>query len=76
LADKKKVTIAGFGIWTSYEAKARNARNPRTGEALKVPAKQRVKFAALTHLKEWVETGIDNRPKAPKKKTDDDEKKE
>ena len=39
-----KVSIVGFGSWSVADKEARDARNPRTGEIIKVPAKKVVKF--------------------------------
>jgi integration host factor subunit beta len=36
----EKVDIRGFGMFKIRETKARQARNPRTGEAVAVPAKK------------------------------------
>lgn len=33
----EKVTLVGFGTFNSRERKARECRNPRTGELMKVP---------------------------------------
>jgi len=41
-----KVTMVGFGTWTTAKRKARLGRNPRTGEKIKIPAKKVVKFKA------------------------------
>jgi DNA-binding protein HU-beta len=49
-----KVSIAGFGIFQKKEFSARDARNPRTGEMVKVAAHGRVKFAPALAFKELV----------------------
>lgn len=49
-----EVSIAGFGIFTAKERKARTARNPRTGEAVNVPAMKVPKFRASKNLKDAV----------------------
>lgn len=49
-----KVTIAGFGSFEPVAKAARTARNPRTGEPVKVEASIAVKFKAATNLKELV----------------------
>ena len=49
-----KVTIAGFGIFQVKERPARTARNPRTGEAVKVPASKAPAFKAGKALKDTV----------------------
>jgi DNA-binding protein HU-beta len=39
-----KVAIAGFGTFTKFTRKERNGRNPSTGQAMVIPAKDVVKF--------------------------------
>ncbi len=48
------VSIAGFGIFSAKERAARTARNPRTGEAVNVPAMRVPKFKASKTLKDLV----------------------
>ena len=50
----EEVSIAGLGIFSIKERAARQARNPRTGEAISVPAMKVPKFKASKHLKEAV----------------------
>lgn len=50
----EEVSIAGLGIFSAKERKARQARNPRTGEAIQVPAMRVPKFRAAKALKEAV----------------------
>lgn len=38
------VKIVGFGTFTKAKYKARNGRNPQTGEAIKIPKHSRPKF--------------------------------
>lgn len=40
LHEGEKVEIRGFGSFRIRQRKARNARNPRTGNAIQVPAKK------------------------------------
>lgn len=40
----EKIDWRGFGIFKIREAKARQARNPRTGEMVEVPAKKVATF--------------------------------
>ena len=54
LKQGKKVAIVGFGSWSVTKKEARDARNPRTGAVIKVPAKKVVKFKAGTELSESV----------------------
>jgi DNA-binding protein HU-beta len=48
------VDIAGFGKFQGVMRDARTARNPRTGETVKVPAKRVPKFKAGKALKDVV----------------------
>ena len=45
-----KVTLVGFGTLAPTERPARTGKNPRTGEALTIPAKKVVKFKAGSEL--------------------------
>ena len=48
-----RIEIRGFGIWTVKETHSRpNARNPRTGERVFVPARRKVRFNPGKVLKE------------------------
>ena len=38
VAEGEKVTLVGFGTFDSRERKAREGRNPKTGEPIKIPA--------------------------------------
>jgi DNA-binding protein HU-beta len=49
-----EVSIAGFGIFTAKMRAARTARNPKTGEAVKVAATRVPKFRAAKALKDAV----------------------
>ena len=49
-----EVSIAGFGIFSVKPRAARMARNPKTGEAVKVPATKVPKFRAAKALKDSV----------------------
>lgn len=48
------VSIAGLGIFSANERAAREARNPRTGEKIQVPAMRVPKFRAAKALKDAV----------------------
>lgn len=50
----EEVSIAGLGIFSVKARAARQARNPRTGETLQVPAMNVPKFRAAKALKEAV----------------------
>jgi DNA-binding protein HU-beta len=54
LKSGNEVSIAGFGIFEAKTRAARTARNPRTGETIKVPAMKTPKFRAAKALKEAV----------------------
>ncbi len=54
LAHHEEVAIAGFGTFKVSEHAARVAHNPRTGEAVKVPACHVPAFHAGKALKEAV----------------------
>jgi len=49
-----EVSIAGLGIFSAKMRNARTARNPRTGEAIEVPAMRVPKFRAAKALKDAV----------------------
>lgn len=49
-----EVSIAGLGIFSVKTRAAREARNPRTGEAIKVPSMKVPKFRAAKALKDAV----------------------
>lgn len=49
-----EVSVAGFGVFSAKERAARTARNPRTGEAIQVPAMRVPKFRAAKGLKDAV----------------------
>jgi DNA-binding protein HU-beta len=49
-----EVSIAGLGIFSTKLRKARQARNPRTGESISVPAMNVPKFRAAKALKDAV----------------------
>ncbi len=50
LTDGDEVRIHGFGAWTVKDRPARTARNPRTGDAVKVAARKVVRFAPSSTL--------------------------
>ncbi|MBO6194714.1 MAG: HU family DNA-binding protein [Bacilli bacterium] len=49
-----KVTLTGFGVFSVSKREARNGRNPRTGEVVKIAASKSVKFKTGSKLKEAV----------------------
>ena len=50
----EEVSVAGLGIWSVKTRAARTARNPRTGEAIKVAAMRVPKFRPAKALKDAV----------------------
>ncbi len=48
------VALVGFGTFSVSKRKARDGRNPRTGEKMKIPAAKVPKFAAGKGLKDSV----------------------
>jgi DNA-binding protein HU-beta len=49
-----EVSVAGFGIFSAKTRAARTARNPRTGEMVKVAAMKVAKFRAAKALKDAI----------------------
>lgn len=54
LKSGNEVAIAGLGMFKVRDRAARTARNPRTGEMVKVPATRVPKFTAAKALKDAV----------------------
>ncbi len=54
LKDGDAVSVAGFGIFEAKLRAKREARNPRTGETVTVPAMRVPKFRAAKALKDSV----------------------
>jgi DNA-binding protein HU-beta len=52
-----KVTLTGFGVFEAAYKPARDARNPRTGEPVKVAAGWGPKFRPGSKFKDQVNTG-------------------
>jgi DNA-binding protein HU-beta len=50
----QKVTLVGFGTFSITKRKSRKGRNPRTGEAITIPAAKIPKFSAGKSLKDAV----------------------
>lgn len=46
----EKVSLVGFGSFTTQKRKARAGRNPKSGVMIKIPAKTVVKFKAGSKL--------------------------
>jgi DNA-binding protein HU-beta len=45
------ITFVGFGTFKTSQRKARTARNPQTGAAIKIPKRRVVRFSAGKALK-------------------------
>ena len=54
LSKGEKVSVAGFGTFKISERAARDGRNPRTGETIRIAASKSVSFKAGTELKDKV----------------------
>lgn len=52
LKNGDSVTLVGFGTFSVSERAARTGRNPRTGEAITIPASKSPKFKAGKALKD------------------------
>jgi DNA-binding protein HU-beta len=48
------ITFVGFGTFKTAQRKARTARNPQTGAAIKIPKRRVVRFTAGKALKSAV----------------------
>lgn len=64
LAAGEKVTISGFGTFERKRRKATVARNPQTGEPMKVEAQNVAVFRAGSGLKDAVRAEEEQQPKA------------
>ena len=51
LASGNPVMISGFGKWSMFNKDARNGRNPKTGEPMKIEARKVVTFKASNVLR-------------------------
>ncbi|MBL0941154.1 MAG: HU family DNA-binding protein [Alphaproteobacteria bacterium] len=54
LAKGEDIALTGFGSFSVVARKAREGRNPRTGQAIKIAASKQVKFKAGKTLKDAV----------------------
>ncbi|MFN3927008.1 MAG: HU family DNA-binding protein [Pseudanabaenaceae cyanobacterium] len=57
VASGDKVTLVGFGSFEPRERKAREGRNPKTGEKMEIPATKVPAFSAGKTFKEKVNPG-------------------
>ena len=54
LSAGETVTISGFGRFRVREKRAREGRNPKTGEAAAIPARRVVSFRSSVNLRERI----------------------
>ena len=54
LAEGDKISLIGFGTFSVAEKAARTGFNPRTKEAIEIPARKTIKFKAGAELAENV----------------------
>ena len=54
LKNSDQVTLVGFGTFSVANRKATTGRNPRTGEAINIPASKSAKFKSGKALKDAV----------------------
>jgi len=54
VSEGEKVTLIGFGSFEPRDRKARDGRNPKTGEVIKIPATTVPAFSAGKAFKERV----------------------
>lgn len=54
LKKKQSITLVGFGTFETKDRAARDGRNPKTGETIKIPASTVPSFKAGKGLKEAV----------------------
>ena len=57
LARGEKVVVTGFGTFRVARRRARQAHNPKTGAAVRVPAKRAVSFTVSRECKRALNTG-------------------
>lgn len=58
LVKGEDVQLTGFGKFSVSETKAKEGRNPKTGEPLAIPASVKVNFKAGTKLKDEVKQAL------------------
>ena len=49
-----RVTLVGFGTFSTFQRKARNGRNPQTGAVIKIASRKVAKFTPGVDLKKAV----------------------
>ena len=55
LVNEGRIELRNFGVFEVKKSKAREARNPRTGEAVMVPERNRIRFKAGMEMAERVD---------------------
>jgi len=46
----ERIELRGFGIWSTHFQKARNSKNPKTGEIVQTPEKKTIHFKMAKEL--------------------------
>jgi nucleoid DNA-binding protein len=54
----EKIDLRGLGVFKVRESKPRQARNPRTGEAISIPARKAAVFKAGKELSALLNTSV------------------
>jgi DNA-binding protein HU-beta len=67
LQKAERIALPGLGSFSSIQRKARAGRNPRTGAAIKIPARKAVKFSASRALSNALNGKKATAKAAPKK---------
>ena len=49
-----RVELRGFGVFSTNTQKARISRNPKTGELIYVPKRNKIRFKASKKLKDYI----------------------
>ena len=57
LKNNDKVSLIGFGTFSTSKREARTGRNPQTGQSIKIPAKTVVKFKVGKAIGDEVNNG-------------------
>lgn len=64
VSNDSRVTLRGFGSFNPVQRRARQSRNPRTGEKITVPAYRAIVFRPAKELKEVVKQGLQEEKKS------------
>ncbi len=67
LKGQEKVSLQGLGIFDITDRKARQGRNPATGEVIQIAATKSIKFRPSKSLKDAVSPSTRSTPKAAAK---------